>query len=93
MHVGVLTVEGRIPDSFSLKDKRRVIRSGIDKLRNRLNLSVAEVGRQDDLRFTRLAVAGVGSSRKVVEKELAEALRLLESTDGLEILDQFVTFV
>ncbi|WP_124727540.1 DUF503 domain-containing protein [Staphylospora marina] len=93
MHVGVLTVEGHIPASFSLKDKRRVIRSGLDKLRNRLNLSVAEVGRQDDPRFTRLAVAGVGSSLKVVEKELAEALRLLESTDGLEILDQFVTFV
>jgi uncharacterized protein len=93
MHVGVLTVEGRVQASASLKDKRRVVKSALERIRNRFNLSAAEIGRQDDRQYTRLAVAGVGSSRKVVERELDEALRLLEMTDGLEILDQFVTFV
>jgi uncharacterized protein YlxP (DUF503 family) len=78
--------------SFSLKDKRRVIQSVQAKIRNRFNLSIAEVADQDDRQFVSLAVVGVGSNRMVVEKELEQALRLLEQTDGLEIIAADITF-
>lgn len=93
MFVGVQEVTGRVIGSSSLKDKRRVIQSGLTRIRNKFNLSVAEVSHQDDRQMTTLAMAGVGSDKSIVEKELREALRLLEETDGLMILDAVVTFV
>lgn len=92
VHIGVLEFKGRVIASFSLKDKRRVIQSVQAKIRNRFNLSVAEVADQDDRQFVSLAVVGVGSNRMVVEKELEQALWLLEQTDGLEIIAADITF-
>ncbi|MGA9174403.1 MAG: DUF503 domain-containing protein [Thermoactinomyces sp.] len=91
--IGLLEIKGRVIASASLKDKRRVIKSLQDKIRNKFNLSVAEVGKQDDRQLTEIAVVGVGSSNKVVEQELHQALRLIENFDGLEIYDAVVTFV
>jgi len=93
VYVGIQECEGRIIGSTSLKEKRRVIKSGISRIQHRFNLSVAEVGFQDDRQRTRLAMAGVGSSKKVVEQELRQALRLLEDLDGLEILHAELSFV
>lgn len=85
MVIGLLEVSGRVFASTSLKDKRRIIKSGLTRLRNQFNLAVAEVGHQDDRQITDLAVVGVGSSQVIVEKELRQALRLLESLDGFEV--------
>ena len=45
--VGLCTVELFIPESQSLKDKRQVLLSLKDRLRDKFNLSVAEVDGQD----------------------------------------------
>ena len=44
MYVGTLECRCRVIGSKSLKDKRRVIKSGLSRIQSRLNLSVAEVG-------------------------------------------------
>ncbi|MFC7442770.1 DUF503 domain-containing protein [Laceyella putida] len=93
MHIGLLEVEGRVFASTSLKDKRRVIQSVQVKIRNKFNLSVAEVEFQDDRQFTALAVVGVGSHAKVVEQELLQALRLIENAEGLEVTHTSITFM
>ncbi|MFC4548209.1 DUF503 domain-containing protein [Paenactinomyces guangxiensis] len=86
-------VTGRIIGSTSLKDKRRVIKSGLARIKNKFNLSVAEVSHQDNRTLTTIAMAGVGSDKKIIEKELKQALCLLEETEGLEVLEAAVTFV
>jgi len=53
---------------------------------------VAEVDFQDDRQLTTLAMVGVGSGKHVVERELRQALRLLENLDGLEVLDAEITY-
>ncbi|HEY8488564.1 MAG TPA: DUF503 domain-containing protein, partial [Thermaerobacter sp.] len=45
--VGLCQVTLAVPGSTSLKDKRRVLRSIVDRLRQRYALAVAEVGSQD----------------------------------------------
>lgn len=47
MTVGVLTLELRIEDSHSLKDKRHVVKSLKERLRHKFNVAVAEVDYQD----------------------------------------------
>ena len=48
MIVGVCTVELFIPEGRSLKGKRQVLQSLKNRLREKFNVSVAEVGEQDD---------------------------------------------
>jgi len=92
MIVGIQKCRCRVIGSASLKDKRRVVKSGLDRIRHRFNLSVAEVDFQDDRQLTTLAMVGVGSGKHVVERELRQALRLLENLDGLEVLDAEITY-
>ncbi|RAL26334.1 DUF503 domain-containing protein [Thermoflavimicrobium daqui] len=93
MIVGLLECEGWVISSTSLKDKRRVIKSALTRIRNQFNLAVSEVGQQDDRQRTILAVVGVGSNKQILESELRQALRLLEETDGLEIINTDLTYM
>ncbi len=60
-----------IPGARSLKDKRQVVRSLVERLRTRRQLSAAEVDLQDDVRRARVGFA-------VVSGELHEAQRLAD---------------
>jgi uncharacterized protein len=57
MVIAILTVSLSIPQADSLKDKRRVIKSIKDRIRNSFNVSVAEIGDQDIWRSALLGVA------------------------------------
>ena len=61
MVVAVLKISLSIPQADSLKDKRRVLKSVKDKLRNRYNISVAEIGDQDIWKTARLGVAVIST--------------------------------
>ena len=47
MIVGLLTLDLHIPAANSLKSKRMVIKSLIEKIKNKFNVSVAEVDAQN----------------------------------------------
>ena len=65
--VGVLTLELRLDDSHSLKDKRHVVQSLKDRLRHKFNVAVAEIGHQDV--WQRALVAAVTVSNEHVHAE------------------------
>ena len=77
--VGVLTLELRIEHAHSLKEKRHVVKSLKERLRNKFNVSVAEIDDMDLHNSAVLAVAAVSSSRAFAEKVLQAAER--EATD------------
>ena len=70
---GVLTLELRIEQAHSLKEKRHVVKSLKDRLRNKFNVSVAEIEDQDLHNSAVIAVAVVSSSRDFAEKILRAA--------------------
>lgn len=55
--------ELQIPAASSLKDKRQVLRGLIERLRNRYNVSVAEIAHQDQWRKATIGVACVSSTQ------------------------------
>ncbi|PWH18570.1 MAG: DUF503 domain-containing protein [Ardenticatenia bacterium] len=63
MVIGVCTLELSLPAATSLKDKRQVIKSLMARLRNEFNISVAEVGAQDQKQWAVVGVACVSSDR------------------------------
>ncbi|MFQ5826817.1 MAG: DUF503 domain-containing protein, partial [Dehalococcoidia bacterium] len=56
MNVGILKVKLHLPENQSLKGKRQVVKSIISRVKNRYNVSIAEV---DDLDLWQLATLGI----------------------------------
>ncbi|HET8579713.1 MAG TPA: DUF503 domain-containing protein, partial [Nitrospiraceae bacterium] len=61
MVVGLCTLELYIPDGHSLKAKRQVLLSLKDRLRDKFNVSIAEVGDQDLWQKAVLGIACVAN--------------------------------
>lgn len=87
MIVGAALVEIHVHGSRSLKQKRGVVRSIIQRVRNRFNLSVAEVGGQDTWQRATLALGAVGADERVLRRALESALRFIEELHLAEVLD------
>jgi uncharacterized protein len=68
--VGVLTLELRLEDSHSLKDKRHVVQSLKDRLRTRFHVAVAEVDYQDLWQRAAVAAVSISADHGQVEKVL-----------------------
>ena len=73
--VGVLTLELRLDDSHSLKDKRQTVKSLKDRLRGKFNVAVAETDFQDLWQRAAIAVATVSSDRVNAEQVLQQVER------------------
>lgn len=86
MYVGVATFELHIPHSGSLKEKRSVVRALRDRLRSRLEISVAEVALNDLHQRARLAMAMVSGDAGVIERAFQAALELVESEADGELI-------
>lgn len=87
MVVGVLTLELFMGEATSLKGKRRVLKSIIDKLKSRFNISVAEVGKQDAWQFSTVGVSCVSNDPSHVHQMLSAVIRFVENQGTVEILD------
>jgi uncharacterized protein YlxP (DUF503 family) len=85
MILGAALVELRVEGSQSLKAKRGVIQSIKRRVRNRFNLSVAEVGGQETWQRAVLALAGAGSEAHIVRSELTRALDFIEGLHLAEV--------
>ncbi len=68
--IGVLTLELRLENSHSLKEKRHVIKSLQDRLRNKFNVAVAEIDHQDLWQRAAIAAVTVSSDYTHAEKVL-----------------------
>ena len=79
MVVGTLKIEFLLTDNRSLKGKRKIVRSMIDKVRSRFNVSIAEVGSNDKWQKIELGVSAVANNRRHVDSSLNHILSYLES--------------
>jgi len=68
--IGVLTLELRLEHSHSLKEKRHVVESLKTRLRNKFNVSVAEIDHQDLWQRSTIAAVTVSSDHVHAERVL-----------------------
>lgn len=87
MTVGIVRVVFRLHGNQSLKDKRRVVKSLIDKSRHRFNVSVAEVGDQDVYQRAVIGVAVIGSDGRVLNSLLDRIVAFMESLGLAELVE------
>jgi len=87
MVISMIQIIFEIPDSTSIKEKRRVVKSVIDKMRRRFHLTAAEVDLQDSLAFSQIGGAIVSNSKTFGEKVLQKAFDLIEKETPVRIQD------
>jgi uncharacterized protein YlxP (DUF503 family) len=79
MIVGISNFELHLPDSRSLKDKRRVVKSVIERLHHRHRVSIAETGFHDLHQRAEISLAAVTNGEGEMEKLLADVRSLLDA--------------
>lgn len=87
MVIGVLDIKLALPESRSLKDKRRIVNSLRDRLRHGFNVSVAEVDEQDLWQIANLAVAQVSNDARYVRGSLEKVLTVVRQLRGAQLSD------
>jgi uncharacterized protein YlxP (DUF503 family) len=90
MVVGIFQVELLIPESGSLKSKRFVIKSLKTRLRNKFNISVAEVDENDKWQRAVLGMAMVSNDRKIIDGVFNQIMNLITSDVRVELIDHFI---
>jgi len=79
MVVGTLKIEFQLPENRSLKGKRKVVRSMVDKVKSRFNVAIAEVGSNDKWQKIELGLCAVGNDRRHIDSSLNHILSFLDS--------------
>jgi uncharacterized protein YlxP (DUF503 family) len=87
MTVGVLQIEIAIPDAFSLKDKRRVVKSLKDRIAHGHNVSVAEVDALDEHRRAVLGLAMVSNDSRYVRGALDKLVDFVRMVPQVSLID------
>jgi len=87
MAVKLLTLDILFPGCSSLKEKRYVLSSLKSRLRQRFNVSVAEVDYHDKWQRCLLCVAMVGVDYRTVDKECDRVLSFVERDHRVSIVD------
>jgi uncharacterized protein YlxP (DUF503 family) len=85
MIVGASVVELHIEGCQSLKAKRGVVRSIVQRVRNHFNLSVSEVGGQDTWQRAVLGLAAAGHDEIGVRRVLDQAATFIEALHLAEV--------
>jgi uncharacterized protein YlxP (DUF503 family) len=84
--IGVLTLELRLENSHSLKEKRHVVQSLKERLRNKFNVAVAEIDYQDLWQRAAVAAVTVSSDQVHAEKVLRSVEDEAASLLGQELV-------
>lgn len=87
MYVGILKVRVKIFESFSLKDKRMVLRSVFQKTINKFKFSCGKVGDEDLINLSTFGFSCVSNCYSHLEERLDTLLNFLEEDYRFEIID------
>ncbi len=90
MVIGSLRILVEIPGNNNLKGKRRVIKSLIERIRNKYNVSVSEIDNLDKHQLATLGIAFVSNSAKMADKVLNQIVDFVEAYGEVSLLDYMI---
>lgn len=92
MVIGIIVWELEVIGAGSLKEKRSVVRSLKDRLRDRFNISVAETAYHDKWQRTELTACCVATDGRGAEAEIERADRLVAGEPRARLIDSYRSF-
>jgi len=79
--------------SNSLKDKRRLIKSLIVRLRSNFNASVSEIGYQDSRQRVLMGIAIVTNESRFAYRNLSKILEFVKNRKELSLVDSEIEVI
>jgi len=86
MVIGVCRLDLLIGESQSLKEKRRMVKQIIDRVKHRFNVSIAEVGNNDLWQSAQLGLCLVSNDRRFTNSSLDTILDFIETINIAEVV-------
>ena len=86
MFVGILRITMHLPAAGSLKSKRHLLRSALDRVRARYPVAIAEVGENDTWQRSVVGVAAVGNDHAFVNELLDKVTGFVASVHGGQMM-------
>jgi uncharacterized protein YlxP (DUF503 family) len=94
MVIGVCTIELYLPENHSLKEKRHIVNSLKGKLKNRFNVSIAEIDYLDVWQRATIGAAMINTDQVYVDREFRKMLNFLESSQYASyLMDYSIEFI
>ena len=87
MYVGILQVELSLPETTSLKDRRRIVSGLTERLRRRFEVAVAQVGPVEDWHEATLGIALVSNEARHARQRADAVVHFLEQQEGVALGD------
>jgi len=88
MNVGVCKIRLRLPENLSLKGKRQVLKSITTRVRNKFNVSVAEVDDHDLWQLATLGICCVSNNKQHTNEVLSKVVDfIVGGRFEVEVLD------
>ena len=93
MVIGICHLELFLHDNFSLKGKRQVLQSIVQRVRRRFNISISEVDAQDLWQRAVLGICAVGNDRQRVNSTLDQVITFIENTHLTDVADSQIEII
>jgi len=87
MVVGVGLIEFRLVGCSSLKEKRGVLSRIIKRTQNEFNVSIAEVGNNDNLKKAEVGFSVVGNDASFINAKIDHILRFVDDLQMAEMVN------
>jgi uncharacterized protein YlxP (DUF503 family) len=87
MVVGTMKISFHIHDNRSLKGKRKIVKSLVDRVKHKFNVAIAEIGSNDKWQRAEIGISAVGNESRHVDASLNKIARFIESLYLAEIVD------
>ena len=88
MNVGVCRIKLRLPENMSLKGKRQVLKSITSRVKNRFNVSIAEVDANDLWQLAVLGISCVSNDNRQTNEVLSKVVDFVtQGRFDVEVLD------
>ena len=92
-HLVFIVVEFHIPGSNSLKAKRKVVKSVIERIRSKFNASVSELAYLDKWQRAAIGISMLNNNRKVLEKHYSGIEQVLRGYTNIELLNITIEWI
>lgn len=93
MRVVICTIELFLPDVGSLKAKRQIIKRITERIRSRINASVAETDFQNSWQRAVIGVAMVSSSGRLLDRQVNLIRDIVDDCPEAETVEFLVEYV
>ncbi len=86
MKIFLMHVTLRASWVHSLKEKRMVVKSLVQRLKNKFNVSVSEIDEQDIHQTIVIGIAGIGGTSAQLDSTMENIISFIENNTGAELI-------